>query len=111
MREPGAASAKEGIVREFGDAVRSLLGMRLKEMWLFGSRARGDSHPHSDYDVLIVADGEKAELRELVAATENEVLLRSGELFASIIYTTDEWQWAQSAPLGINVQREGKRIA
>ena len=102
---------KDGVVREFGDAIRSLLGPRLKEMWLFGSRARGDNYADSDYDVLIVADGKKAELRELVAATENGIMLRSGELFASVIYTTEEWRWARNAPLGINVQREGKRIA
>ena len=35
----------------------------------------------------------------------------SGEIFASVIYTPEEWGWAQSAPLGINVRREGKRIA
>jgi len=107
----GGAGTIDGVVREFGDTIRSLLGQRLQEMWLFGSRARGDFHSDSDYDVLIVADGQKAELRELVAATENEIMRRSGELFASVIYTTEEWRWARSAPLGINVRREGRRIA
>lgn len=108
MRETGI---KEGVVREFRDSIRSLLGPRLKEMWLFGSRARGDNRLDSDYDILIVADGAKAELRRLVAGTENEIMRTSGELFASLIYTTEEWRWTRSAPLGVNVQREGKRIA
>ncbi len=99
------------MVREFGDAIRSLLGHSLKEMWLFGSRARGDNHVDSDYDVLIVADGKKAELRELVAAAENEIMRSSGELFASVIYTSEEWRWARNTPLGINVEGEGRRIA
>lgn len=104
------AKTKDRVVRDFGDTVRSVLGPRLNEMWLFGSRARGDNHVDSDYDILIVADGEKAELRELVADIENEIMLTSGELIASVIYTPAEWRWARSAPLGINVQREGKRI-
>ena len=31
-------------------------GVGAREVWLFGSRARGDSHPASDWDLLVVLD-------------------------------------------------------
>lgn len=98
-------------MRELLESIRAALGSGLREMWLFGSRARGDQRPDSDYDILVVADGNRAELRELVAAAENEILLKSGDVFASVVYTTEQWRWAQNGPLGINVRRGGKRIA
>ncbi len=98
-------------VSEFQARIQEVLGSRLKELWLFGSRARGDNRPDSDYDFLVVADGDRAELRELVASAENEIMLKSGEVLASVVYTTELWRQARNAPLGMNVQREGRRIA
>ena len=98
-------------IEEFQAHLQAALGSRLKELWLFGSRARGDHRLDSDYDFRVVADGDRTELRKLVAAAENEIMLKSGEIFASVVYTTDLWRQARYAPLGINVQREGRRIA
>ncbi len=33
---------------------RLVAGLRPRMVWLFGSRARGDSHPDSDFDLLVV---------------------------------------------------------
>jgi uncharacterized protein len=35
----------------------ALYGPRLKQVLLYGSRARGDFRPDSDYDVLVVLEG------------------------------------------------------
>jgi predicted nucleotidyltransferase len=37
--------------------IRALYGERLESVHLFGSRARGDAHPDSDVDLLVVLDG------------------------------------------------------
>jgi uncharacterized protein len=43
--------------------------MKASEVWLFGSRARGDCHKDSDYDVLaIIPDDVPAEVDTPVAA-------------------------------------------
>ncbi|HUZ17183.1 MAG TPA: nucleotidyltransferase domain-containing protein [Spirochaetia bacterium] len=107
----GGEQTDEDAVRELHDGIHAALGARLREMWLFGSRARGDYNPDSDFDILVVADGNRAELREVVAAAEDDILLKRGQVFASVVYTTEEWKWARNAPLGVNVRREGKRIA
>ena len=37
------------------DGLKSALGAKLIALVLFGSRARGDAHPESDWDILLVA--------------------------------------------------------
>jgi len=37
-------------------ALRNALGDRLRSVVLFGSRARGDHHPESDWDLLVIAE-------------------------------------------------------
>jgi len=37
--------------------LQGLYGPRLKRVLLYGSRARGDHQPDSDYDVLVVLEG------------------------------------------------------
>lgn len=39
------------------DALRMALGDALVAAVLFGSRARGDAHDHSDWDILVIAEG------------------------------------------------------
>lgn len=41
------------ILKRFRSAIESIYGNRLERAVLFGSRARGDSHYDSDYDVAI----------------------------------------------------------
>lgn len=44
---------KDKIMRRFKNAVGRIYGDRLERVVLFGSRARGDALPDSDYDVAI----------------------------------------------------------
>jgi len=39
------------------EALRAALGERLVAVVLFGSRARGDAKPESDWDLLVIAEG------------------------------------------------------
>jgi len=42
------------IIRKIADYINPV------KIFLFGSRARGDSRPDSDYDLVIINDGEKS---------------------------------------------------
>jgi predicted nucleotidyltransferase len=65
MSLPPTLSASEtAAVREFVAAARHVLGPVLKSVRLFGSRARGEGHEHSDLDLaLIVEPGGRARRR------------------------------------------------
>jgi len=43
-------------VGELQDRLRSLFGSRLRDMRLFGSKARGDFHDESGIDILVLID-------------------------------------------------------
>ncbi len=45
--------AQDPVLRRFRAALEALYGERLARVVLFGSRARGDARPDSDYDVAV----------------------------------------------------------
>jgi predicted nucleotidyltransferase len=47
------ATVKDPILERFRAAVIEIYGDRLERVVLFGSRARGDAQPDSDYDVAV----------------------------------------------------------
>ncbi|HEY8078526.1 MAG TPA: nucleotidyltransferase domain-containing protein [Labilithrix sp.] len=60
---PPVAAALEA----FASQVRSRFGERVRELALFGSHARGDAHPESDVDILVVIDDVSFdEIREVI---------------------------------------------
>ncbi len=56
--------------REMARRIVEVAGDRVERIILFGSRARGDAHPDSDYDLLVVTSDEmtRKEERELYSA-------------------------------------------
>lgn len=69
----------DAIAREAADALRLALGDRLVAVVLFGSRARGDAKPESDWDLLVIAEGlpEHPLERHLLLKQALPVLIRS----------------------------------
>lgn len=95
------------VAAEFARLARQRLGGRIRSVVLFGSRARGDAHEHSDYDVLVVVDRRSAELRAVLLDLTVEVLERHGRLVACLLRDEHEWEALAGFPLGVNVAREG----
>jgi predicted nucleotidyltransferase len=87
--------------------VRERLGARARRIILFGSRARGDARPESDYDVVIVVDRRSPDVREALLEIEVELLDRHGSLVACLLRDEREWAASQGMPIGLNVAREG----
>ena len=49
---------------EFSVRIREALGPNLRELRLFGSKARGDARPDSDLDVLVVVAGNRVDAED-----------------------------------------------
>jgi predicted nucleotidyltransferase len=61
-------SPLDSVVLEFAQRVRSALGQKLHAIYLFGSRARGDASPDSDYDFMLESNARlSADERDQVA--------------------------------------------
>lgn len=90
---------------DFANILKEKPGQSLKEIWLFGSRTRGDN------DVLVVAEGEMSILRDIIKSVDWEMMEKYGKLVSSIVYTPEIWKKAKLSPLGINILKEGVLVA
>ena len=108
---PDPMESPDPILETFSRELRRLLGSRLKEVWLFGSRARADSRADSDYDFLILAEGDLQEIKALVREAEWVCMELHYALVACIVYTPQQWLDRKNSPLGWNIQRDGKLVA
>ena len=63
---------------------------RLVELRLFGSRARGEGHPESDLDVLVVVQALTSAERREVGHFSGDILTRHGVLVAPLALSAAE---------------------
>jgi uncharacterized protein len=83
------------------------------EVFLFGSRARGDFRPDSDWDILILVDNKKVtnDLEDKFRDDLYDIELESGQVISTFIYSKNYWSSTLIySPLYKNVNREGIRL-
>lgn len=79
------------ITKDLLDKAHDVLGENLVSIVLFGSRARGTAHPHSDIDLLIVARAlPDEEGRDELALDIAEIGFDYGLSFQIILATSEE---------------------
>ena len=86
MSTPSAppVRAEEPVLRRLKAELARLYGPRLERVILFGSRARGDARPDSDWDVAVILkgyDGGPAEADQL-ADLGYDLLLETGAVLS-----------------------------
>lgn len=76
---------------------------------LYGSRARGDEHAGSDWDVLVLLDKERLVQDDYDRMSYPFVLLgcEIGETINPILYTKKEWEGYNITPFYENVKHDG----
>jgi predicted nucleotidyltransferase len=108
MGETVPAALKDDVVlRRFRAALDEMYGSRLDRVILFGSRAGGDAHSDSDYDVAVflkVMPDRWVELRRL-ADLEVAFLVDTGEFFDAKPYAATAY--GERTPLMWDIRREG----
>ena len=93
-------------------AIRETLATHLPKgsrALLYGSQARGDAHPDSDWDILIILDKERLEPSDYDEVSYPLTTLGwdLGEQIHPIMYTLKEWLANAITPFHKNVEREG----
>lgn len=78
-------STSDSIPKDFRDALAELYGPVLDRVVLFGSRARGDAKPDSDYDVAVFLTEMENPLAEWDRITDLRVRFMDAGVFIDAI--------------------------
>jgi predicted nucleotidyltransferase len=101
--------------RDILNKLKNLLKERVKlhQVILFGSRARGDAEPDSDMDVLVILDEPRTrEVRKVVSDCAWEAGFDAGVVVAPVAVSRDHWENGpeRSSLLAMAVREEGAPI-
>lgn len=82
------------------------------EVILYGSRARGDERPDSDWDILVLTDYSVDLITERKFRDKlYDLELETGEPLSIFVYSKNDWRTKQRiTPFYENVTQEGVRI-
>jgi predicted nucleotidyltransferase len=77
---------------------------------LFGSQARGDARPDSDWDLLVVLNkkgGATSEEDDKYAYPFDKIGWDYGIAINTLLYSADEWEKRSITPFYKNIEKEG----
>lgn len=81
-------STTDPVLTQFRAALNELYGDRIERVVLFGSRARGDARPDSDYDVAIFLKDMTDRWAEFdrLAIVETDIIANTGAVVHALPY-------------------------
>lgn len=101
------AAPNDPVLTRFRAALNQVYGSRLERVVLYGSRARGDAGPDSDYDIAVFLrdmSDRAAELNRL-ADLGTDILYDTGELVHAMPYSAGAYN--DRTPLMHEVRLDG----
>lgn len=98
------------VLRFFKEAIMARLGNHLRQVMLFGSRARGDATAESDYDLLVVVDQLDSSVTRWIDAIAGQALIEHGAVLSAFPITERDRARRRYSPMLINVAREGVAV-
>ncbi len=101
------AANDDPVLLRFRAALDAAYGDRIERVVLFGSRARGDHRPDSDYDVAVFLKNFRSFGREIepLAAIEIDILYDTGALVSAL--PMPEGSYNERTGLMHEMRREG----
>jgi predicted nucleotidyltransferase len=95
------------ILERFRASLREIYGNRLERAVLFGSRARGDAGPDSDYDIAVFLRdmGDRFAEMDRLADLATDILYDGGPFIHAMPYRAGSYE--ERTPLMHEIRREG----
>lgn len=102
---------EDKLIKQFLKKIKPLRKY-IEEIYLFGSRARGNYSYNSDYDILIITKEKNRELIDRLYEAVIDILISTGKLISLKIFTVSEYERLKSlsTPFIRNITKEGVRI-
>lgn len=83
------------------------------EVWLYGSRSRGDAHEDSDWDVLVLSPKDELSVKDEGVFIDHitDLMIETGQVVHLFAYGKKDWHGRHSiTPFYQNVSREAIRL-
>jgi predicted nucleotidyltransferase len=95
------------VLRKFRAALDEVYGERIERVVLYGSRARGDARPDSDYDVAVFLTDLTDRWDEIdrIVEIETDILCETGAVINALPFRAGAYQ--ERTPLMHELRREG----
>ena len=99
---------QDSVIEEFLSQIAPVRS-RIERLILFGSRARGDHKPYSDYDILVVLSEKDRSVIDALYDATMEVLFKTHRLISLKIYRQSDFDrfTALPTPFMRNLLSEG----
>ena len=101
--------AEQRMILEFVHLLEERFGALIRSILIFGSKARGDSTPDSDFDVLVVVDSDDWQMHKQIRYLAADICLKYGlELSPRVWSVTHRQEMEELQPLLYqNILRDG----
>jgi predicted nucleotidyltransferase len=99
------------LLKSFRAALDELYGARIERVVLYGSRARGDARPDSDYDIAVFLKDLSSLWQEVRRITNVELAFRedTGLDFHAMPFPAGTWR-DSSSPLMSEIRKDGLEL-
>ena len=101
---------KDNVIELFNKNLRKEFGEEIKEIILYGSRARGDNKEDSDYDFIVLCKSKTKEIKEYARKVRNELLINNFAVASVVVLTAGEYEKRKYEPYLMNIKREGMLV-
>ena len=99
---------QDTVLTKYRTAIRELFGARIERIVLYGSRARGDAEPDSDYDIAVFLSDLQNRFQEgrQVADVELCIMDDTDAIVHTLLFPAGYWQ-DRSSPLMSEIRNDG----
>ena len=94
-------------LQRLANDLKHRFGAHLKEVVIFGSRARGDASSESDYDCLLIFDRLGPSVKTDLEQLAGQYLLEQGMVLSCIPMNEADLERLRFEPFVLNARKEG----
>ncbi len=110
MTRTQLTAVEKQALQEFVEYLRTQVAQQVRQVSLFGSKARGDSKSDSDMDVLVILKDENRPLRREIIKQAARLSLKYDVCISPRVIGEARWKQMRGFSLYQNVQREATNL-
>ena len=110
LKKDALSQSESQALHTFAEQLQRTYPDQVRQVYLFGSKARGEAHADSDIDVLIITESEDRLLRYEIINLASDCSLEYGVLLNPRIIGVQRWQAKQGFSFYRNIARDARPV-